>query len=61
MKTREICSFLPQINNSVTIRLGFSLLTIAIILSNWINIFLFYLDFIPHCFHKYHPYHFSIQ
>ena len=55
-------SFLPLINNSVTIGLRFLLLSIsAIILPNTINIFFFYLDYILQYFCKYHLYHLSIQ
>ena len=49
-------------NNSVTTGLSFLLLSIsAIILSNAINIFHFYLDCVLQYFYKYHPYHPSIQ
>ena len=62
IKTREIFSFLSLINNSVTIGLSFLLLIIsAIISSNTINIFSFYLDCVFQYFYGYHPYHLSFE
>ena len=62
IKTREIFSFLPLINNSVTIGLTFILLSIsAIISSKRINILCSLFGCILHYFYKYHPYHSSIQ
>ena len=53
-KTREMFSFLPLVNNSVTIGLSFLLLSVlAIISSKTINIFRFYLDCIFQYFYKY--------
>ena len=61
-KTREMFSFLPLINNSVTIGLSFLLLSVlAIISSKTINIFRFYLNCILQYFYKYLSCHSSIQ
>ena len=59
---REMFSFLPMINISVTIGLSFLLLTISTIISlKVINISRFYLDCIFQYFCKYHPYHISFE
>ena len=62
MKAREIFSFLPLINNSVTIGSTFLLLSIAAVKSSkTINISRFLFDSILQYFYKCHPYHSSIQ
>ena len=61
-KKKEILSFLPLINNPVTIGLRFTFLsTSAIISSKTINILRFSLDYFLEYFYKYHQYHLSIQ
>ena len=59
IKTREMFTFLPLINNTVTIESRFLLLSvIAIISSKTINTFF---SCILQWFYKYHSHHSSIQ
>ena len=61
-KKREMFSFLPLINNSVTIGLSLLLLSIsAIVLSKQLIFWVFCLRCILQYFYKYHLYHSNIQ
>ena len=61
-KARQIFSFLPLINNSITSGLSFLLLSISAI-NHQIQsmICVFYLDCNLQYFYNYHPYHSGIQ
>ena len=62
VKKCVIFNFLPVINNSITIGLSFLLLSIsAIISSNKIRFFCFYLGYNLQYFYKYQPYYLNIQ
>ena len=62
IKTRERFTFLPLINNTVTIESRFLLLSvIAIISSKTINTSRFFFSCILQWFYKYHSLHSSIQ
>ena len=57
IKTREMFSFLPLINNSVTIGLS----VLSIISQKQLIFYVSYLDCAIQCFYKYHPNYSSIQ
>ena len=59
IKTREIVSFLPLTNNSVTIGLSLSLLSILALISSKANALRFLFGLYSSVFYKYHPYHLS--
>ena len=62
IKTSEIFSFLPLINNSVTTGLTFFYQTNQLSYhENQSVIRVFHLDCIIQYFYKHHPYHLSIQ